>query len=522
MSIISLKFLAFLTITLFAYYIVPRRFQWWVLLIASGVFYALAGIQYIVFVAASILISFFGAKLISELLTRQKMESEGMEKTERRRRKAEVKRKCRGILVCNLTVVISFLAILKYSNFAIVNFNVLLSALNAPRLSTLDLVLPLGISFYTFQIVAYLVDVYRGKFKAEQNLARYALFVLFFPQITEGPIARYDQLSPQLFGQKEFDYDNLRFGAQLMIWGFFKKIVIADRLALMVNNVYGNEAKYSGPVFLLATAFFSIEIYADFSGCMDIVTGAAEMFGIKLAPNFNHPYFSRTIPEFWRRWHISLSSWFRDYVFYPVAASGLSLKLNKGARRFFGNKAGRIISSCFPVLVVWMLTGLWHGAQWNFVAWGIFYGVLIILSMVLEPVYRKLDALLHIRTESFGWRLFQMVRTFFICTIARVFFRANSLPDALLIFSKMFGAWRVPGGFFSLGMDRADFAVAVVSMLVLLTVSILQEHMNIRKRLSERSLVLKWGVYLTALFVVIVFGVYGSTNSGTSFIYERF
>ncbi len=174
-------------------------------------------------------------------------------------------------------------------------------------------------------------------------------------------------------------------------------------------------------------------------------------------------------------------------------------------------------ASSLPVSPFWL-----SGAQWNFVVWGIFYGVLIILSMVLEPVYRKLDALLHIRTESFGWRLFQMVRTFFICTIARVFFRANSLPDALLIFSKMFGAWRVPGGFFSLGMDRADFAVAVVSMLILLTVSILQEHMNIRKRLSERSLALKWGVYLTALFVVIVFGVYGSTNSGTSFIYERF
>ena len=520
MSIISLAFLVFLGITLIVYYVVPGRIQWWILLAASVVFYLYVGVQYIIYITASVIISFFAAQFISLLNEKQRMESAEMDKTEQY--KARMKQKCRRMLVPAVIAVISFLAFLKYYNFVIENLNAVLSVLQVQKIKSLNLVLPLGISFYTFQIIAYLVDVYRGKCKAQRNFAKYALFVFFFPQITEGPIARYDQLAPQLYAQRKVSYDNLRYGAQLMIWGFFKKIVIADRLALFVNTVYGNDAKYSGPVFILATVFFSIQMYADFSGCMDIVTGAAEMFGIKLMKNFNHPYFSKTIPEFWRRWHISLSSWFKDYVFYPVSSSKLSLKINKNARNVFGNTAGRIISSCFPILVVWMLTGLWHGAQWNYVVWGLSHGIFIILGIIFAPFIQKINVLLHIKTLSFGWRVFQMIRTFLICTAVRVFFRANGLFDAFDIFAKMFGRSKVPGGFFSQGMDPADFVVAIIAMLILLTVSILQERMSIRETLGKKNIVFRWTFYFAAVFAVVIFGVYGSSNTGSNFIYEKF
>jgi Predicted membrane protein involved in D-alanine export len=521
MSILSLAFLVFLVITLVAYYLVPKRIQWWVLLAASVVFYCFAGIKYIAFVAAATIISYLSGRIMTRMFGKQKAALVGMEKEKQKPFKEEMKKKRRRVLVLSIIAIVAFLAFLKYYNFTAENVNFLLGLFNVHGLPALSLILPLGISFYTFQIVAYLVDIYRGKFEAQRNFAKYALFVLFFPQIIEGPIARYDKLAPQLFRENKLEFDNLRYGAQLMIFGFFKKLVIADRLALFVNTVYDGKATYPGYIYVLATALFSIQIYADFSGCMDIVTGAAEMFGIHLAKNFNHPYFSKTMPEFWRRWHISLCEWFKDYVFYPVSASRFSLKLNKKARNAFGNGAGRTLAFCFPILTVWMLTGLWHGSEWNYVAWGVFHGILLILSTIFTPPIQKFSKRLHLKTECFSFHLFQMFRTYLLCMVGRVFFRADGFMSALHIFSDMTKQWTVRVDLFSLGLDKPDFVVALLSIVVLLVVSNLQEHMKIREALARQNLVFRWAICLTAIFIVIIFGIYGPTVT-TTFVYEKF
>ena len=521
MSILSFTFLLFLAVSLVIYYLVPKRIQWWVLLAASVVFYCLAGIKYIAFIAAATVISYLSGLFMARLFDKQKAALAGMEKVLQKPYKEQMKKKRRGVLLLSVIAILAFLAFLKYYNFAAENISFLLGLFHIHGLPALSLILPLGISFYTFQIVAYLIDIYRGKIGAQRNFAKYATFVTFFPQVTEGPIARYDKLAPQLFGGNKLEFDNLRYGAQLMLFGFFKKLVIADRLAMLVNTVYDGKTPFPGYVYILATALFSIQIYADFSGCMDIVTGAAQMFGIHLTKNFNHPYFSKTMPEFWRRWHISLCDWFRDYVFYPVSASKFSLKLNKNARKAFGNSVGRVLAFCFPILVVWLLTGLWHGAKWNYVMWGLFHAVILMLSTGFTPVIQKLNKRVHLKTDCFSFHLFQMARTYVICMAGRVFFRADGVGAAFGIFSGMTKNWSVPVDIFSLGLDKPDFVVSILSILALLVVSNLQEHMKVREALAKQNLVFRWAVYFAAIFIVLIFGMYGP-SAVTTFVYEKF
>lgn len=384
----------------------------------------------------------------------------------------------------------------------------------------------MGISFYTFQMVAYIMDCYKGKITPQKNFLKYTLYVSYFPHVVQGPIARYDQLGKQLFEEKTFDMDRIRDGSLLMMWGLFKKLVIADRLSPFVADVYGSYESYSGLLLFFTTVLFSIQIYADFSGCMDIARGVSEMVGIKLEQNFLHPYFSKTMPEFWRRWHVTMGSFFKDYVFYPVSVSKFSLNLNKNARNIFGANAGRIISSCFPVLIVWFLTGLWHGAAWTYIFWGLFHGILIMLSTIFTDFNKKLSEKIHLNTESWWWKLIQMLRTFFLCTIGRIFFRAPTIGVAFGIFGKMFTSvgWKevFSSEILTHGIDKANFICVFIAMLILFIASCLQEKMVVREKIAALPLPIRWGFYYVAFFVLIIFGVYGPGYDAGSFVYERF
>ena len=278
--------------------------------------------------------------------------------------------------------------------------------------------------------------------------------------------------------------------------------------------------------FFVATAAFSIQIYADFSGCMDIATGTARLFGIRLAPNFLRPYFSKTMPEFWRRWHVTLGNWFKDYVFYPISISKFSLDLNKKARKRFGNEFGRIVSSAIPILAVWLLTGIWHGPDWKYVTWGLFHGILIMLSMIFTPYNEKLVQKLHIKTECFSFRLFQMGRTFLLCCLGRVFFRADDFASAIGILKRActgIGWYRLANGkIYNYGLNQANMTVVIVAMLVLLTVSILQEKMDVLEALKKQNLVFRWVLIYALLLAVVIFGMYGPGYDPSAFIYEKF
>ena len=370
----------------------------YVLLVANVIFYLAAGFdQFLVLLLATAVSYVVACKMgkLHEKLEKQKQE-EGLDRKQIKRMKANNKKQRKRILIWGLVLNIGILVVFKYTNFLLKTGYSILDLFGIGHGDDLfKLIMPLGISFFTFQILSYLIDVYKGKVKAQKNFLKYLLYISFFPSVVQGPIPRYADLGTQLYEEHRFEYDNLRDGALLILWGFAKKLILAERLGTFVDQIYGNYTQYTGMLFFfVATAAFSIQIYADFSGCMDIATGTARLFGIRLAPNFLRPYFSKTMPEFWRRWHISLSSFFRDYLYIPLGGSRVTKP-----------------RWVFNIAVVWAVTGLWHGAAWNFVLWGVYYGALLIceklfLGKLIEKLPRILQHVYMLAVVIFGWTFF--------------------------------------------------------------------------------------------------------------------
>ena len=532
MSYTSFNYLIFIAVLCAVYYIVRPKQRWMVLLFGNVIFYLASGWDNFIFLFVSVVVSYY----VSLKMGRNHAEFKAIKKQgiyDRKELKAvkeQYAKKRRHYLLFGLFVVLGILIVVKYTNFLLGNVVSVINLFGANVDNmVIDLVVPLGISFYTFQMISYMVDVYNGNTKPQENFFRYALYSSFFPSVVQGPIPRYEKLGKQLEEEHSFDFDHIRDGVMLILWGLVKKLVLAERLAIFVAEIYGNYTSYEGVILVLATVAFSIEIYADFSGCMDIVTGTARMFGIELQQNFIRPYFSKTMPEFWRRWHASLGSWFKDYVFYPFSISSVSLKLNKSARKKFGNEAGRIIAASMPILIVWSLTGIWHGAEWKYVVWGLFHGTLIILSTIFAPYNEKMTQKLHINKDSFWFQLYQMTRTFILCCVGRVFFRAGSLSEALGIFKQIFSAtgfWRIMDGkLYTYGLNQKNMILVLIVIAAMWCVSMLEEKSDgetIEKIVGKQSVVVRWCVMYVLLFTVMIFGSYGPGYNAAAFIYEQF
>lgn len=525
MSYQSLTFLLFAAVTLLLYYIVGRKLQKWVLAAANLAFYAIAGVQYLPFLLATMLATFFAAKGVGRIYEKADQTlAAAASPAEKKEIRAAAKKRAKRYLLVALLVAVGLLAVCKYTGFVLTNLNGLLALCGVPQIGMFRMILPLGVSFYTFMALSYVLDVYWKRYKAESNFLLYAVYLSYFPHVVQGPIDRYNEFKPQLEQGVALSYKNLTYGAQLALWGFFKKLVIADRLGIFVDTILNKWEQQDGLFIMVAVTVYSIQIYADFSGCIDIVTGISEMFGIKMRKNFNHPYFSKTMGEFWRRWHISLQEWFKDYIYYPVSASELTKKIKK---RLKGKgRAEELFSTCFPVLVVWLITGIWHGAAWKFVAWGLFHAALLIGSKVFEPLFGRINRLFRINTEHFGWRLWQMARTFFLCCVGRVFFRAGSLRVALSWFGKMLTDTSLSAlsgtDLTAFGLTLPGYALAALSVLVLWAADMLQERKPLRDTLAKQNLLLRWVILFIGLFVVILCGIYGPDFNAASFIYEQF
>ena len=311
-----------------------------------------------------------------------------------------------------------------------------------------------------------------------------------------------------------------------MLWGYFKKMVIADRLALFVTPVFDGYMVQSGAHLLIAACFATVQLYCDFSGCMDIVGGFSQILGLKLEENFNHPFFSRSAAEFWRRWHITLGTWFKDYVYMPLAISPRLIKCSQRVRNKFGIRAGKAIMTIVPSLVVWILTGLWHSTGWNYIVWGLYWGILIIGSTVFAPEIRKLTSVLHINTETESWKIFQMVRTFFLFVIGRILTVPGNLANSMIIFKSIFNSFQIgtifDGSLYTQGMDRPDFILSIVCIFILWLVSIRQEKESIRESLLKVNIVFRWAIWYILLFSIVIFGIYGPGYDATSFVYANF
>lgn len=530
MSLFTLVFFSCLCAGL--YYVCPLRFRWMLLLLVSYAFYAYHGLSALPFILITTLSTYLGALAIGRIgeagkayLREHKAQLSAEEK---KAQKLRVRARQRVLFWLTLLLNFGILATLKYLEPVLAWSASMLGALTGSQAAppALDLLLPLGISFYTFQSMGYLIDVYNGKYAPERNPARFALYVSFFPQLIQGPIGRYDQLAPQLAAQHRFDLDVIKRGALLMLWGFFKKKVIADRALPLVQTVFGNQGEYGGAVIAVAVLFYSLQQYADFSGGIDLVAGVAQLFGIKLAPNFRRPYFSASLGEFWRRWHISLGAWMRDYVFYPFALTRPMARASKALKKRAGTHIARALPAALGNILVFFLVGVWHGAQMNYVLWGLYNGLILAFTALFEPVYKRMNERLPRLTASRGFHVFRVLRTFLVVNIGWYFDRCVRAGDAFVmlgktLFDPMF-AQLTDGTLLKLGLLPADYTVLLLATLLLFGISLMQERgVKVRDAVLSRPLALRWAlIYALALFTLWTF--YGG-NSGTSgFMYAVF
>ncbi|GAB1477414.1 MBOAT family protein [Bacillota bacterium] len=496
----SFHYLIFFPIVVLLHFAFPHKVRYIWLLVASYYFYMSWNPKYAMLMALSTVLTYLSGLLIG----RENRFTEGSAALKARFRKKL------WVFLC-MTSNLSILFLFKYFDFFIENANRILARAGMELLNpSFDVILPVGISFYTFQALSYTMDVYRGEIYVEKNPFRYALFVSFFPQLVAGPIERSKNLLVQISRRHYFDYDRVKNGMILMFWGFFLKLVIADRMAVIVNNVYNNYTDYEGLVLVLATLFFGMQIYCDFASYSLIAKGSAEVLGFRLMDNFKQPYFARSIGEFWRRWHISLSTWFRDYLYIPLG----------------GNRKGTV-RKYINIMIVFLVSGLWHGANWTFVIWGFLHGAFQVTEQLTMPLKVKLTDFFGINRETIGYKFGQMLITYVLANFAWIFFRAPGITAAKGIIINMFSVWNpwifTDGTLYTLGLSAGSFWAGIASLLLLLAVSAAQYNgIRIREQLSVQIFIFRWAVILGLIFSIIIFGIYGPGYSASQFIYFQF
>ena len=516
MSFASLPFVGLVTAGVVLYYLVPKRAQWVVLLLASMVFYLVGGVK-----SAVWLVLVAGLTWLAGLLLEKQNARPAPDKAAKTAVRSAKKRICAACLV----LCFGLLYLMKYWNFTA---SALPSALG-DKLPRWDFVVPLGLSYFIFQSVGYVIDVYRGKLSAQKNPLKYGLFVSFFPQMVQGPISRYDQLAPQLLAERSLDWRDLKFGIQLCLWGYFKKLVIADRAVGMIHTVAGAYTDYAGTYVLLAALVYALQLYADFSGGIDISRGVAQMFGITMGENFRRPYFSRTLTEYWHRWHISLGDWLRNYLFYPLSISKAFLNWGRHAKQHLGNHIGKVLPTAVASLITFLVIGIWHGASWKYVAFGFWNGMVILVSTLLQPVSDKVVAGLHIERKSAWYQVFSMLRTFVVVLIGYYFDIADGFRAAMGMMAKSvtdlhLSQLRPSAVLEALPLTKYDWAVLLFGTIVIFVASVIQERSQrtIREILDEKRLALRWVVLLGGIFAVVLMGVYGPGVQASEFVYMQF
>lgn len=484
----SYQFLVFFPVVVLVYFIIPKKIRYVWLLIASYYFYMSWNAKYALLLLTSTAITYISGLLLAAIQPKGHRQVVG--------RKIVVA----ASFLSNLSILFFF----KYFDFAIENINAVLAAFHVELLHPqFDILLPVGISFYTFQALSYTMDVYREEVAAEKNPLKYALFVSFFPQLVAGPIERSKNLLKQINEEHRFSYERMCDGLMLMVWGYFMKLVIADRIAIFVDNAYSTKVLYDGRYLLLASVLFAFQIYCDFAGYSTIAIGAAKVLGFDLMENFDCPYFSETVAEFWRRWHISLSSWFRDYLYIPLG----------------GNRKGKF-RKYLNTMIVFLVSGLWHGANWTYVIWGGLNGIYQVIGSALQPVKQW-----EMRRKI--WKIPKILVTFVLVDFTWIFFRADSLQQAGSVIDRIFHMndpkLLANGMLFDLGLNKQNFVVIGVALCILLLADLVKYNgVKMREVILNRNIVVRWGMILVAVAVILTFGIWGSGYEATNFIYFQF
>jgi alginate O-acetyltransferase complex protein AlgI len=476
----SLDFIVFFPMVVALYFMLPHRFRWVLLLIASYYFYMCWNYKYVVLIFITTFVNYLCGIGIGRS-----------------------RRKSFKLLFLTTGLLVSFgiLFFYKYFNFFGESVNVLFDQFNIfYKIPAYDVLLPVGISFFTFQTLSYTIDVYKGNQPVEYHFGIFALYVSFFPQLVAGPIERSTNLLPQFRKENHLTYENIRDGIVQMLWGFFKKVVIADRLSEYVNTVYNTPGDYQGPHFLLATLFFSFQIYCDFSGYSDIAIGTARIMGYRLMVNFRRPYMAASIREFWQRWHISLSTWFRDYLYIALG----------------GNRVASTWRYYFNLFFTFLVSGLWHGANWTFVIWGALHGIYLVFAIWIKSWREKFNSALGLTNRPGLHLTLQRIITFFLAYFAWIFFRANTLGDAIFIIGSMPDlSFEVPLNLFSFPVD---FYLSIFLIVLLIIIEIMEEKYELYARLRMMPASYKWALVTVITLALFILGVWEASD----FLYFQF
>lgn len=516
-------FILYFGITYLFYSVIPQKYKWCVLLAGSFAFYTVAVKGHIIFLILTSFIIWLVGIVLQKLNNSFKVKKKGLSIPDRKALKAKYKNYKMAVLMAGVLINIGILFTSKYSGFFADSINTVFKT----NLQELNIIQPMGISFYTLQAISYITDVYRGRYEACRNPLKTALYLSFMLTVVEGPVARFDQLGTQLIAGNKFDYNSFVKGVWRVFWGIFKKIVVADRAAIFVNAVYNNPENHGGTIIVIATLFYTLQLYCEFSGIMDVVCGLGEMMGIKMPENFNRPFFAKSINEFWQRWHISLGGWLRDYIFYPVSLSKPFMSLTKSARKKFNPYYANLIPTAVALFFVWFSNGFWHGSGVKYIVYGLYYYALMMLGLFLEPSFEKLFNRLKINRKSKGYGLFQMIRTFIIVNFGMLIFRADGLRRVLymgkkIIINQDFSVLKV-GAKNGLNLDIKDYIIIVLGTLVVFAVGVMNEKdICVRDKIMCMKFPVRFILLLLFILLIIFIGAYGSNYGVQDLIYANF
>lgn len=528
-SFFSVYYLAiFLPVMVILYNVCPKKYRPMMLIVGSYIyFYSISGKLLIYLLFSTMSIHHIGLWL-TDIQSQRNIVLKEAAKEEKKAIKAEYLKKQRKVLAFGVLLHLGILLTVKYTPFFATNINTLFDVMGVNVTLTIPkIMMPIGISFYTLQAVSYIFDVYRETIPADKNICRLALYMSFFPQIMEGPISRYSDTAMNLYKGEKTTYECLTLGLQRILFAMVKKMVVADRLNDFIQEIFSNYSQYDGGVILIGAICYTIQLYMEFSGTMDIVIGTAQIFNVRLPENFKQPFFSRTISDFWSRWHITLGTFFKDYIFYPLTMSKPLKKLTTKARKRLGNHLGPMLAGAIALFSVWLSNGLWHGAGWQYIFFGMYHFVLILTGNIVEPYSRKLLTKLHIKKEGLPYGIFSIIRTAGLVVIGELFFRAEGLKAGMIMFKNIicnfsFGSI-INGSIFTLGMDKYDFLIVAISVVIIFVVSLLKENsINVRGEIAKKPIIVRWLVYYAIIMFIIIFGAYGRGYTPVDPIYANF
>ncbi len=524
MTYTSIAFFLLLIAALCIFFVLPgqRAKRTWILIV-NLIFYAWAGGGALLIVLATAGIVYLISRRMEGIYAQFEAETEGLKPREKMGRLDAYKKRTRRYLVLALFLILAVWIYVKVGKFVGV------ATVDSFRdwFSGLGILVPLGISYYSLSAIGYLLDIYWRKVKPEHNFLTLLSVMTYFPHIVQGPISKYRQLIGQMNALPRFDYRRVCFGLQRMMWGYIKKMIIADHLALYVDAVFDEPAEFAGVEILLALIFCVFQLYADFSGCIDIVLGISEAIGIELEENFRQPLFSKSASEFWRRWHITLGAWMREYIYLPISTNPRFMKWTYGMKKSGHARLSSFLRDLLPSLAVWILTGLWHGTGLGYLVWGLYWCVLVVFGTEFKPYFDALSDRLKIRKDGTGLRIWQGLRTSILFGIGRMFTVTGWLRGCLILWQQLFAEPRFwvlfDGSLYEHGLDQRNFYVVLIGMVLMLLVDYWHEKgIKIRETLAALPLPLRWAVYYGAILALVVFAVYGGVYDAAGFVYEAF